>query len=200
MTDTKAAEASHESTPQPPPEAMIDPELADLPVPSRGASESAPAPADPETNNEPTNNNEEANGSSSTTAYPYSLDSGGPATLGITESIAQAPNPRPSDFNYTHIAEFPPSTLDDIDYDAIANDGGPGSPTTKVMRAVVPHNAAQAEPKWPPVSEHLHITYMPTPFRHSLEIRLDATGGGTAIFLLPSPPRVHLVTHLWLFH
>lgn len=166
MSDAKPAEASHESTPQPPPEAMIDPELADLPVPSRGASESAPA--DPETtNNEPTNN-EEANGSSSTTTYPYTLDSGGQATLGITESIAQAPNPRPSDFNYTHIAEFPPSTLDDIDYDAIANDGGPGSPTTKVMRAVVPHNAAQAEPKWPPVSDTYTLHCIHDPFRHSL--------------------------------
>ena len=160
MSDAKLAEASHESTPQPASEAMIDPELAALSAPSRAASETASA--DQQTSNGQTSN-EEANGSgSTTTSYPYSLDDGaGSGGLGITESIAQAPNPRPSDFNYTHIAEFPPSTLEDIDYDAIANDGGPGSPTSKVMRAVVPHNAAQAEPKWAPVSRSPTTRFQP---------------------------------------
>lgn len=149
----KSAKASHESTPQPATEAVIDPELAALPDPSRPSSVSTPA--DPETNN---NNDDETNGvASSTTAYPFTTAGEDHEPLGITQSIAQAPNPRPSDFNYTQITEFPPSTLGDVDYDAIVNDGTPGSPTSKVMKAVVPHNAAQVEPKWPPVSQPSNI-------------------------------------------
>lgn len=201
MPELKAAILSHESTPQPASEAMIDPELAALPAPSRPTS--ASAQPDPESST--TNNNGDVtngNGSASTTtAYPYSLQSddlGVSAALGITQSIASAPNPRPSEFNYTQIAEFPPSTLDDVDYDAIVNDGNPGSPTSKVMRAAVPHNAAQLEPKWPPVSEtsiHTYITQsVPS------EIRLDEREVALPFALVDTASlasKSH--TSLWLF-
>lgn len=174
MADPAAAQASHESTPQPPADAVIDPELAALPAPSRPTSEPAQDQSMADANTKPTVPQEDANGSSSapTTSVPYNTNTDAPASLNIAESIAQAPNPRPSDFNYTQIAEFPPSTLDDVDYDAIVNDGTPGSPTSKVMRAAVPHNAAQAEPKWGPVSN-------PFPQCHQ-KIRLDERVGGGA--------------------
>jgi hypothetical protein len=124
---------------------MIDPELADLPAPSRPASASG--------QHEETLNHDETNGSSGAPVIDstlYSYDTSGP--LGITESIAQAPNPRPSDFNYTHLVDVPASQEDRLDFDAIMDGNTPGSPTTKIMKAVTPHNAAQAEPKWPPVS------------------------------------------------
>lgn len=157
MSKPSSAKASGESTPQTATEAVIDPELAALPDPSRPGS--ADIAADPATNN----NNDDINGSaSSTTPYPYATNVNTLEPLGITQSIAQAPNPRPSDFNYTQITEFPPSTLGDVDYDAIVNDGTPGSPTSKVMKAVVPHNAAQVEPKWPPVSHRSQTSIRPS--------------------------------------
>lgn len=146
MSESHTAEASHEGTPIPNAETMIDPELADLPAPSRHASASAQP--------EDTTNNDHTNGSSDVApaiSTLYSFDTGH-IPLGITESIAQAPNPRPSDFNYTQLADVPLSQENRLDFDTIMNNDTPGSPTTKIMKAVVPHNAAQADPKWAPVS------------------------------------------------
>lgn len=145
MSEPHSAQVSHEGTPVPNAETMIDPELADLPAPSRHASASAQP--------EEVTNNDHSNGSQvePVVSTLYSFDTGHPP-LGITESIAQAPNPRPSDFNYTQLADVPLQNENRFDYDTIMNNDTPGSPTTKIMKAVVPHNAAQAEPKWAPVS------------------------------------------------
>ena len=72
-----------------------------------------------------------------------------PGTLSITESILQAPNPRPADFSMM------PITSSDIDITALDEaslDGAPGSPTAKLMKAIAPPNAAQPDAKWAPVS------------------------------------------------
>ena len=69
--------------------------------------------------------------------------------VSITESIAQAPNPRPADFSML------PLQNEDIDLsalDAATVDGPPGSPTARLLKAIAPPNAAQPDPKWPPVS------------------------------------------------
>lgn len=73
-----------------------------------------------------------------------------PHTLGITESIAQAPDPKPGDF-------MPPRLGDDegIDLEALesqVDDDMPGSPTAKLMRAIAPPLALQSQPIWPAVS------------------------------------------------
>ncbi|KGB77223.1 hypothetical protein I307_00112 [Cryptococcus deuterogattii 99/473] len=70
-----------------------------------------------------------------------------PHTLGITESIAQAPDPKPGDF-------MPPRLGDDegIDLEALesqVDDDMPGSPTAKLMRAIAPPLALQSQPIWP---------------------------------------------------
>jgi hypothetical protein len=154
MSEPHTAEASHEATPVPANDAMIDPELADLPAPSRTAS--ASGQKGEIANNE--NNNEPPGGASALFSTLYGLDNT-PGPLGITESIALAPNPRPSDFNYTQLADVPEMSDNRLDFDTIMNNDTPGSPTTKIMKAVVPHNAAQAEPKWPPVSfDNVHTT------------------------------------------
>lgn len=172
MSDVKTAEASHESTPAVIEDSAIDPTLADLPAPSRRGSASAQPEEQP--NNEQNDANGSALNSIEHAATLYSFDEGH-ISLGITESIAQAPNPRPSDFNYTQIVD-PPSTSDGLDYDTIMNDDTPGSPTTKIMKAVVPHNAAQVEPKWPSVSG-ICIIYIPS------EIRLERERGGMMVAL-----------------
>jgi hypothetical protein len=146
MSEPQLAEASHEGTPVPNAETMIDPELADLPIPS--PHESASAQPEEITNNDLTNDTS-ADAPALSTLYSFDTDH---IPLGITESIAQAPNPRPSDFNYTQLADVPVSSENRLDFDTIMNNDTPGSPTTKIMKAVVPHNAAQAEPKWAPVS------------------------------------------------
>lgn len=72
-----------------------------------------------------------------------------PGTLSITESILQAPNPRPADFSMM------PITSSDIDLAALDEatlEGAPGSPTAKLMKAIAPPNAAQPDAKWPAVS------------------------------------------------
>lgn len=145
MSEPGTAEASHEGTPVPNAGTMIDPELADLPAPSHHD----PASAQPEEHLNDDHTNDTQVASAVSTLYSFDADH---VPLGITESIAQAPNPRPSDFNYTQLADVPPQNDNRFDYDTIMSNDTPGSPTTKIMKAVVPHNAAQAEPKWAPVS------------------------------------------------
>ncbi|WVR03484.1 hypothetical protein IAU60_000475 [Kwoniella sp. DSM 27419] len=115
---------------------MIDPELADLPAPPHH-NPSPPAGI---------------NGSDMPGDHAGPLDSTAPlrepGTMGITESIASAPNPRPADFP-------PPDQLQNegIDLEALgqlADDDMPGSPTAKLMRAIAPPNAVMAVPTWPP--------------------------------------------------
>ena len=79
-----------------------------------------------------------------------------PGTLSITESILQAPNPRPADFSMM------PITSSDIDITALDEaslDGAPGSPTAKLMKAIAPPNAAQPDAKWAPVSASLYSCF-----------------------------------------
>ena len=67
----------------------------------------------------------------------------------ITESIALAPQPRTTDFSMLPLSE------EGINLDALGtpvDDGSPGSPTSKLMRAIAPPNAAQTNPNWQAVS------------------------------------------------
>jgi hypothetical protein len=81
-----------------------------------------------------------------------STSSGGGLLSSITASIASAPNPRPSDFNYSVINDEE-ATLDSADIDAIGPDGAPpGSPTARLLKATAPHNAAQPDSRWNSVS------------------------------------------------
>jgi hypothetical protein len=174
MSEPKTAEASHEGTPVPHTEGMIDPELADLPAPSRHASGSAQP--------EDAGNNDHSNGTQAapvSTLYSFDTDH---IPLGITESIAQAPNPRPSDFNYNQLADVPLAQENRLDFDTIMNNDTPGSPTTKIMKAVVPHNAAQAEPKWPPVS-HLFPGVHTSASKDKIRCATEDGGGGSAILV-----------------
>ena len=195
MSEPQTAEASHEGTPVPPADAMIDPELADLPAPSRAASASGRQEevANTENNNHPS----PVASALTSTLYSYDTTSG---PLGITESIALAPNPRPSDFNYTQLADVPEMNDNRLDFDTIMNNDTPGSPTTKIMKAVVPHNAAQAEPKWPPVS-HLHLSIQHIHTDRLTKIRLDAReGGGGSAILVGGLPRIVVCWGVeWLF-
>jgi hypothetical protein len=123
----ESAPLSGTHTPAANDEPMIDPELASL-----------PAPANP---HRPTPPNNGALASGTEELEP-------PLTMSITESIAAAPAPRPTDFM---------PNLDDqeagIDLDALqVDEDAPGSPTAKVMRAIAPPNAAQLDQKWPAVS------------------------------------------------
>ncbi len=78
-------------------------------------------------------------------APPHHLE---PGTLSITESILQAPNPRPADFSMLPIT----GESDVTDLSEINLDGPPGSPTAKLLKAIAPPNAAQPDNKWSPVS------------------------------------------------
>jgi hypothetical protein len=75
-----------------------------------------------------------------------------PPAMGITESIASAPAPRPTDFLYD------PNAADyEIDIEAALeraskDEDMPGSPTSKIMRAIAPPQAGMADVKWPTVS------------------------------------------------
>ena len=74
-----------------------------------------------------------------------------PGTLSITESILQAPNPRPADFSMMPIT----GTNSDVeigDLGEVNLEGMPGSPTAKLLKAIAPPNAAQPDNKWSPVS------------------------------------------------
>lgn len=71
--------------------------------------------------------------------------------MSITESIRQAPNPRPADFSML--------PLSNDDTEPAANDGDdaqPGSPTSRMMRAIAPPNATVPDVKWPAVSSPNH--------------------------------------------
>lgn len=91
------------------------------------------------------------NGSGSAAELPK------PPAMGITESIASAPAPRPTDFSYDpNAAEY------EIDIEAALeraskDEDMPGSPTSKIMRAIAPPQASVADVKWPVVSLSLLI-------------------------------------------
>jgi hypothetical protein len=72
--------------------------------------------------------------------------------MGITESIASAPAPRLNDFSYD------PNAVDyEIDIEAALeraakDEDMPGSPTSKIMRAIAPPQAGMVDVRWPAVS------------------------------------------------
>jgi hypothetical protein len=75
--------------------------------------------------------------------------------MGISESIAAAPAPRPTDFNY----DPNEPELREIDVQAALKDDpededAPGSPTAKLLKAFAPPQALLADHKWGPVSVH----------------------------------------------
>jgi hypothetical protein len=131
---TPTLESASRDTPTAAEEPMIDPELADLPppphhraTPPNGSSAAAPAESGDHLD------------------FPPQL------AMSITESIAAAPPPRPTDFLPNLEDQEPGIDLDALEVDEDA----PGSPTAKVMRAIAPPNASQPDPKWPPVSSSL---------------------------------------------
>ena len=71
-------------------------------------------------------------------------------SMTITESIALAPQPRTTDFSMLPLNE---EGLDLEALDTAAEEGTPGSPTAKLMKAIAPPNAAQPNPNWLAVSE-----------------------------------------------
>ena len=89
-------------------------------------------------------------------APPHHLE---PGTLSITESILQAPNPRPADFSMMPIT----GDVDVADLSEVNLDGPPGSPTAKLLKAIAPPNAAQPDNKWPPVSVSPPFSSFPQP-------------------------------------
>ncbi|KAL1407098.1 hypothetical protein Q8F55_006511 [Vanrija albida] len=112
-------------------EPVIDPELADLPPPphhSNGAASSS------------------ANAAAINRDTPYPPRQPGDP-MGITESIASAPNPHHAEFSplpFTQDSSIDVTALDD------AADNAPGSPNARLLRAIAPPNAAQPNPNWPP--------------------------------------------------
>ncbi|WWD09091.1 hypothetical protein V865_007211 [Kwoniella europaea PYCC6329] len=138
---TPAPAESNTNTPSHEP--VIDPELMDLPAP-------------PHHNNNNNNSNSTDNNANGTQqegegeSKEYDIH-GTSSGMGIRESIASAPNPRPADFP-------PPDQLNEnlsLDMDAIAqiaaeNEDMPGSPTAKMMRAIAPPTAIMTNPEWPP--------------------------------------------------
>ncbi|WWC85944.1 uncharacterized protein L201_000814 [Kwoniella dendrophila CBS 6074] len=136
------AEKSTSNTPQPEQqnnEPQIDPELMDLPAP----------PHHNDNNNNDQQGQQPTNGSDQQEQDREYLSS---TSMGIRESIASAPNPRPADFP-------PPDQLTNetlnIDLDAIAqiaaeSENMPGSPTAKMMRAIAPPTAIMTNPEWAP--------------------------------------------------
>lgn len=121
-----------------PSDTIIDPDLADLPAPKH------------------VHRPDSANGNPSIeiTSYPPPGTRDLGASMSITESIALAPQPRTTDFSMLPLNE------DGIDLqalDAAADDGTPGSPTSKLMKAIAPPNAAQASSNWPAVSNTIRI-------------------------------------------
>jgi len=121
------------------------------------SSEPSPAPPSASGTPAPTNGNaapttladtQNANGEAMIDPELASLPA--PGSLSITESIAQAPNPRPADFSML------PLTHEELDLSALdpaSLEGAPGSPTAKLMKAIAPPNAAQPDTKWPTVSD-----------------------------------------------
>lgn len=88
----------------------------------------------------------------STNGLSSGVDIPNPPAMGITESIASAPAPRPTDFSYD------PNAADyEIDIEAALeraarDEDMPGSPTSKIMKAIAPPQAGMADVKWPTVS------------------------------------------------
>ena len=121
---------------------MIDPDLANLPAPPPNPSSRASPSANGQTSTLASFAEAVAAGASADGA---SGGEGPKVTLGLTESIASAPNPRHTDFT-------PPN------FDNEEKEGGndemdlPGSPTSKAMRLIAPPNAMMPDPKWPAVS------------------------------------------------
>ncbi|KAK4684293.1 hypothetical protein P7C73_g5892, partial [Tremellales sp. Uapishka_1] len=132
----ESASSSAHATPAPT-EPMIDPELMDLPPPPH--LHKPPTPPQP-----------------TPSAAPALPIPGEP--MGITQSIASAPNPHHTDFSILPFNAEGGIDLDQID---TTLDDGPGSPTAKVMRAIAPPNAAQPNPTWaqppPNASVNLYI-------------------------------------------
>ncbi|WVW81967.1 hypothetical protein I302_103970 [Kwoniella bestiolae CBS 10118] len=122
-------------------EPVIDPELMDLPAPPHHNNN---------TSIETSNGTQPQAQEGEAASNEYDIHGEG-VGMGIRESIASAPNPRPADFP-------PPDQLNEnlsLDMDAIAqiaaeNDDMPGSPTAKMMRAIAPPTAIMTNPEWPP--------------------------------------------------
>ncbi|WWC58277.1 uncharacterized protein I303_100815 [Kwoniella dejecticola CBS 10117] len=139
-SSTELTPAPAESTPHSPGEAsaepVIDPELMDLPAPPHHSNTKASK----------SNGTSKPDQSTSPSAIDTEYNS-----MGIRESIASAPNPRPAEFP-------PPDQLNEnlsLDLEAIAqiaaeNDDMPGSPTAKMMRAIAPQSAIMTNPEWAP--------------------------------------------------
>ncbi|WVQ76368.1 hypothetical protein IAR50_006033 [Cryptococcus sp. DSM 104548] len=73
-----------------------------------------------------------------------------PHTLGIHESIAQAPDPKPGDFMPPRLGEDDAEEVFDLDaLRGQVDDDIPGSPTAKLMRVIAPQQAVQQVPVWP---------------------------------------------------
>ncbi|OCF45217.1 hypothetical protein I317_01020 [Kwoniella heveanensis CBS 569] len=140
-------------------EPVIDPELMDLPPPPHASQNPSP-PANGTNASEEnanasvnagisgTNMNDTSSGSIVVAGDKEYVLGREPGSMGITESIASAPNPRQSDFP-------PPDQIQDdgLDLEALgqlADDDMPGSPTAKLMRVIAPPNAVMAAPTWPP--------------------------------------------------
>ncbi|WVQ93804.1 hypothetical protein IAU59_000882 [Kwoniella sp. CBS 9459] len=137
-------------------EPVIDPELMDLPPPPHSNANSPPANGATDSHValsagagvSGTNMNDTSSGSIVVAGDKEYLLGREPGSMGITESIASAPNPR--------AAEFPPPDQlqdDGLDLEALgqlADDDMPGSPTAKLMRVIAPPNAVMAAPTWPP--------------------------------------------------
>lgn len=116
-----------------PSDTLIDPELADLPAPVQVHKSDSP-------NGTP---------AAEAVSYPPSGPREPGAPMTITESIALAPQPRTTDFSMLPLNE---DVINLEALDAAAEDGVPGSPTAKLMKAIAPPNAAQMNPNWPAVS------------------------------------------------
>lgn len=127
------------------------------PSPVRDKDSAAAEPMiDPELADLPPPPHHSSNGSNGSTRIP-----GEPTS--ITESIASAPNPHTTDFSPL------PFTQDESQIPVV--DDEPGSPTARLLRALAPPNAAQPDPKWPPVSSSppLHVLTTAAPSQRECE-------------------------------
>lgn len=118
--------------------------MAPSPVRDKDAAAAEPM-IDPELADLPPPPHHSSNGSNGSTRIP-----GEPTS--ITESIASAPNPHTTDFSPL------PFTQEESQIPII--DDEPGSPTARLLRALAPPNAAQPDPKWPPVSRRDYARIM----------------------------------------
>ncbi|KAK8845459.1 hypothetical protein IAR55_006172 [Kwoniella newhampshirensis] len=125
-------------------EPVIDPELMDLPAPPHHRP--TPPTSTDDANGTTTKSPAAGNNNNNEAEKEYQHPPREPGTMGIIESIASAPDPRPTDF------QVPKD--EGIDLEALENAADdmdiPGSPTAKLMRAIAPPNATQPNPNWPP--------------------------------------------------